>query len=81
MRIPHELREEFPEQAPLIKRLTSTNYEFRRRSATTRSIVISIASKSQDEPTTDEVLEKLKKQRLKLKDNIATMLAKPERRM
>jgi hypothetical protein len=36
---------------------------------------------SEEEPTSDEVLEKLKKRRLKLKDGIAAILAKLERRM
>ena len=36
---------------------------------------------SEEEPTTDEVLEKLKKRRLKLKDEIAAFLGKLERRM
>lgn len=36
---------------------------------------------TEEEPTTDEVLERLKKQRLKLKDDIATLLMKLERRM
>jgi len=82
MRIPHELPEEFPGQMPLIKRLTRTNYEFKR--LTTRYDEVNrhiYRVESEDEPTTDDVLEKLKKQRLKLKDDIATMLAKLERRM
>ena len=33
MRFPHELRDEFPGQAPLIERLTKTNYEFGRLAA------------------------------------------------
>ncbi|HZM09196.1 MAG TPA: DUF465 domain-containing protein [Candidatus Limnocylindrales bacterium] len=36
---------------------------------------------SEEEPTADGVLEGLKKQRLKLKDDIATQLGKLERRM
>jgi hypothetical protein len=36
---------------------------------------------SEEEPTTDEVLERLKKRRLRLKDEIAAMLARLERRM
>ena len=35
----------------------------------------------EEEPTTDEVLERLKKQRLKLKDEIAAILTKLEHRM
>ncbi len=33
MRISHELRDEFPDQAPLIERLVKTNYEFGRLAA------------------------------------------------
>jgi len=36
---------------------------------------------SEEEPTTDEVLERRKKERLKLKDQIARMLTRTERRM
>ena len=36
---------------------------------------------SGEEPTTDEVLERLKKRRLKLKDEIAAILTKLEHRM
>jgi uncharacterized protein len=82
IRIPHELPEEFPERAALIKRLIRTNYEFRRLSIRYDEVNHHIRRiESEDEPTTDEVLENLKKQRLKLKDDIVTMLAKQERRM
>ena len=40
-----------------------------------------LSGESEEEPTADEVLEGLKKQRLKLKDDIATQLRKLERRM
>lgn len=33
MRFPHELQDEYPDQAPLIERLTKTNYEFERLAA------------------------------------------------
>jgi uncharacterized protein YdcH (DUF465 family) len=36
---------------------------------------------SGEEPTTDEVLKRLRKQRLKLKDEIAAILTKLEHRM
>jgi uncharacterized protein len=82
IRIPRELPEEFPEQAALIKRLTRTDYEFRRLSIRYGEVNNHIYRiESEDEPTTDAVLEDLKKQRLKLKDDIAAMLAKLERRM
>ena len=47
------------------------------RSATTRSTEI----ESGKEPTTDEVLARLKKWRLKFKDEIAAILTKLEHRM
>ena len=82
MRIPHELRDEFPDLAPLIERLTKTNYEFGRLAAAYDEVNRHIwRIESEDEPTTDEVLEKLKKRRLLLKDDIAAVLMKAERRM
>jgi hypothetical protein len=82
MRIPHELQEEFPEEAQFIERLAKTNYEFKR--LTTRYDEVNrkiYRIESEEAPTTDAVLENLKKRRLKLKDEIAAMLAKLERRM
>ncbi len=82
IRIPHGLQEEFPERAALIRRLIRRNYAFRRLSIRYDEVNHHIYRiESEDEPTTDEVLEGLKKQRLKLKDDIATVLAKEERRM
>jgi uncharacterized protein YdcH (DUF465 family) len=51
--------------------------------ATMKLITVSIASnlKRNRRATSDEVLEKLKKQRLKLKDEITAILTKVERRM
>ena len=82
MRIPHELRDEFPGQRLLIERLTNTNYEFGQLVAAYDEVNRHIwRIESEDESTADEVLERLKKQRLKLKDDIAGMLTKSERRM
>jgi hypothetical protein len=82
MHIPHELQEEFPEKTKLIERLKKTNYEFERLAARYDEVNGKIHQiESEEEPTTDEVLERLKKQRLKLKDEIAATLAKMERRM
>ncbi len=82
MRIPHELPSEFPDETVLIARLAETNYLFRRLAgrynAANRQI---FRIESGDEPTADEVLERLKKERLKLKDEIARMLTRVERRM
>jgi uncharacterized protein YdcH (DUF465 family) len=82
MHIPHELQEEFPQEAAFVERLKKTDHEFRRLVARYDEVNGNIHRiESEDEPTTDEVLEVLKKQRLKLKDEIAAKLAKLERRM
>ena len=82
MRIPHELGDEFPDLAPLIERLSKINYEFGRLAAAYDEVNRHIwRIESEDEPTADEVLEKLKKRRLLLKDDISALLAKEQRRM
>lgn len=82
MRIPHELQEEFPQEASLIERLTRSNYEFEQLAARYDEVNRKIQRiESEEEPTTDEVLERLKKRRLKLKDEVAAILAKLEHRM
>ena len=59
-----------------------TNYPFRRLTSRYDEVNRQIYRiESEEEPTTDEVLERLKKERLKLKDQIAGMLTKIERRM
>jgi uncharacterized protein YdcH (DUF465 family) len=60
----------------------TTTYEFERLAAAYDEVNRHIwRVESEDEPTTDEVLEKLKKKRLLLKDDIATLLTKMQRRM
>lgn len=82
MRIPHELQDEFSDLAPLIERLVKTNYAFQRLAAAYDEVNHHIwRIESEDEPTSDEVLEKLKKRRLLLKDDIAALLTKELRRM
>ena len=82
MNFPHELQDEFPDQATLIERLKKTNYDFGRLVAAYDEVNRHIYRvESEDEPTTDEGLEKLKKRRLLLKDDIAALLTKFERRM
>jgi uncharacterized protein YdcH (DUF465 family) len=82
MHIPHELQSEFPDQTPLIERLMKTNYEFGRLAAAYDEVNRHIwRIESEDEPTADEVLENLKKRRLLLKDDIAALLTKEQRRM
>jgi uncharacterized protein YdcH (DUF465 family) len=82
MRIPHDLQDEFPGLAAIVERLTRTNYEFGRLAAAYDQINRHIwRIESEDEATTDDVLENLKKRRLLLKDDIAALLVKEQRRM
>jgi len=82
MHIPHELRDEFPQESSLIERMIRTNYELRRLALRYDEVNRNIYRiESDEEPTTDEVLERLKKRRLKLKDEIKAILTKLERRM
>jgi uncharacterized protein YdcH (DUF465 family) len=72
MDIPHELRDEFPQEITLIERMIRTNYEFRRLAERYDEVNRNIYRiESGEEPTTDEVLARLKKWRLKFKDEIA----------
>ncbi len=78
MHIPHELAEEFPVDASRIEKLMRTSRAFKRLATRYDEVNHNIYRiETEDEPTSDEVLEDLKKQRLKLKDEIAVMLAKP----
>src|SRR5262249_55804181 len=82
MDIPHELRDEFPQEISLIERMIRTNYEFRRLAERYDEVNRNIYRiESGEEPTTDEVLARLKKWRLKFKDEIAAILTKLEHRM
>jgi uncharacterized protein len=82
MHIPHELRDEFPQEISLIERMIRTNYEFRRLADRYDEVNRNIFRiESEEEPSTDEVLKRLKKRRLKLKDEIAAILTKLEHRM
>jgi uncharacterized protein YdcH (DUF465 family) len=82
MHIPRKLTDEFPDETVLITRLTKTNYLFRRAASRYDTVNRQIFRiESEEELTADEVLERLKKERLKLKDQIARMLTRTERRM
>jgi len=82
IRIPHELRDEFPQEARFIEQLIGTNYEFKQLVTSYDEVNRNIYRiESEEQPAADEVLERLKKQRLKLKDEIAAALLKLERRM
>jgi uncharacterized protein YdcH (DUF465 family) len=82
MRIPHELPEEFPQETSLITRLTKTDHHFMQLAKRYDEVNRHIHRiESEEEATTDEVLERLKKRRLKLKDEVAAILTRLERRM
>ncbi len=81
MHFPHELKDEFPGEGPLIEQLAKNSHDFARLVTSYGEINRHIYDiESEDEPTSDEVLEKLKKRRLELKDEIAEILRKTERR-
>lgn len=82
MHIPHELPDEFPNETALIARLTETDYSFKRLASRYDEVNRQIFRiESDGEPTTDAVLERLRKRRLNLKDRIAAVLTHEERRM
>ncbi len=82
MRIPHDLKDEFPDEAQFIERLAATSHEFKRLADCYDQVNRQIYRiESEGESTVDEVLENLKKRRLKLKDQIAAALRRLERRM
>jgi hypothetical protein len=82
MRIPHKLQDEFRNETALIARLTETNHLFGQLASRYDEVNRHIHRiESEDEPTADDVLERLKKRRLELKDEIAAMLTRVERRM
>ena len=60
MDIPHELRDEFPQEISLIEPMIRTNYEFRRLAERYDEVNRNIyLIESGEEPTTDEVLARL----------------------
>ncbi len=75
IRIPHELPEEFPQDAQTVEQLARSDRDFGELASSYNEINQNIyLIESEEQPTTDEVLEKLKKRRLKLKDEIADFL-------
>jgi len=72
---PHELHEEFPEHADRIHTLKTENAHFLRLANEYHALNRDIHRAETDiEPTSDDHLEEMKKQRLKLKDEIFGML-------
>lgn len=73
--VPHELHEEFPQHGERIHALKTTDNHFARLAERYHDVNRAIhRAEAEVEPTSDDLLEELKKQRLRLKDEIATML-------
>ncbi|TYC67194.1 DUF465 domain-containing protein [Stappia sp. BW2] len=74
--VPHELHEEFPEAAEKLHALKTNDAHFARLADEYHAVNREVHRIETDvEPTSDEVLEDLKKKRLNLKDQIAAILA------
>jgi uncharacterized protein YdcH (DUF465 family) len=72
---PHELHEEFPEHAARIHRLKTENAHFSKLSDRYHEVNRAIhRAESEVEQVSDEHLTELRKERLKLKDEIAAIL-------
>jgi uncharacterized protein YdcH (DUF465 family) len=73
--VPHELHDEFPEAAEALHRLKLEDAHFARLAEAYHALNREIHRIEADvEPASDVRAEKLKKQRLKLKDEIAGIL-------
>ncbi len=73
--VPHELHEEFPQDGERIHVLKTSNKHFARIAERYHEVNRAIHRvEAEVEPTSDDTLEEMKKQRLHLKDEIAAML-------
>lgn len=73
----HSLAEEFPGQADLISKLNHSDAHFAKLAREYDDVNHKVYRiEAGLDPTSDEFLETLKKQRLKLKDDIAALLAR-----
>ena len=73
--VPHELHEEFPQEKERIHALKTSNNHFARIAERYHEVNRAIhRAEAEVEPTSDDTLEEMKKQRLHLKDEIAAML-------
>ena len=73
--VPHELHEEFPQLGERIHALKTSNAHFARLADKNHDINRAIhRAEVEVEPTGDDILEDMKKQRLHLKDEIASLL-------
>ena len=76
--VPHGLAEEFPEDGARIHALEASNAHFARLVETYRDVNRAVHRAETDvEPTNDAHLEELKKRRLQIKDELASMLRAP----
>jgi uncharacterized protein YdcH (DUF465 family) len=74
--VPHELHEEFPQHGERIHSLKTSNAHFARLADKYHDVNRAIhRAEAEVEPTGDDILEEMKKQRLHLKDEIASMLS------
>jgi len=75
--VPHELHEEFPEHREALHRLKTSDAHFTKLADRYHELNRTIHRvETNIEPTSDEILETMKKHRLALKDEIAGMLAR-----
>lgn len=74
--IPHQLHEEFPDDAAKIRELKMTNAHFAKLIEKYDDLNHEIHRvETRIEPTTEDVEEDLKRRRVRLKDEIAAMIA------
>lgn len=74
---PHELAEDFPDQAALISNLRQNDGHFARLADEYHAVNRDVhRAETNVEPTSDDHLVELRKQRMHLKDQIAALLAK-----
>ena len=76
---PHELAEEFPEAAALLSRLKAEDAHFARLADRYHALNRDIHRAETDvEPTSDAHATEMRRERLHLKDQIATILSKAD---
>lgn len=74
--VPNELHDEFPEAQARIHTLKASDNHFARLADRYHELNRSIhRAEAEVEPTSDDILEDMKKQRLALKDEIAAIIA------
>ncbi|WP_415717549.1 YdcH family protein [Roseibium sp.] len=74
--VPHELHEEFPEAVETLHQLKTSDTHFARLADEYHTVNREVHRiETNVTPAADEVLEDLKKKRLRLKDQIAALLA------